>query len=90
MCGELDCTPLHTQVLVLDEQMGREHQWHEAFMLQHCVHDRIVPLYGVAIKVCVWRGLAGLRGLSKLPARLELPAGLPGRWLAHPTPAPPI
>ena len=38
------------QAIFLDEHTGHR-AWEEVGMLRHCIHPRIVPLYGVAIQV---------------------------------------
>ena len=54
----------HAQVFELLPGMDSRAAWHEAALLRECIHDRIVPLYGVAIKAR--RGGAQLRP-PKLP-----------------------
>ncbi len=39
------------QVIELDPGVDSRAVWHEARLMRRCVHDRIVPLYGIAIKV---------------------------------------
>ncbi|PSC75307.1 Serine threonine-kinase CTR1 [Micractinium conductrix] len=42
--------PVAAKVFELLPGMDSRAAWHEAALLRECIHDRIVPLYGVAIK----------------------------------------
>ena len=44
-------SPPGLQVIELQAGVDSRAAWHEAQVLQRCAHARIVPLFGVAIKV---------------------------------------
>jgi hypothetical protein len=43
------CAPC--QVFELLPGIESQEAWHEAALLCHCAHDRVVPLYGIALTV---------------------------------------
>lgn len=63
--------PTTLQAIELAPGMSSQLFWQEAQLLRHCIHDRIVPLYGVGIQV---RWCSEMVPIPEHPEVIPLPA----------------